>query len=227
MSDGSSGSLRLDTQSNGTSSSPSAIVPPARMSARRPPRCTRGRRIPGARDALEMGAWLREAPPDASTAPTRNRRPTSGLRDVPRVTTFRRARSHGRPSSSSVSASIRVSSYPRPGSAERATAERVAIAVEPVALRSRHADVDGDERRFGVRARGAAPRRRPHWSRCRTVARCGATGRAAQRASPPRSCHRRQGLRPDRRVRRTETRTSRPRDPRPPRERARASGRAS
>jgi hypothetical protein len=53
-----------------------------------------------ARQLLEMSAGLGETAPDGSAWPTRKRRPTTGFSDAPRVTTFRRDRSHGRSSSS-------------------------------------------------------------------------------------------------------------------------------
>ena len=69
-----------------------------------------------------------------STSPTMKRRPTSALRSIPRVTRLRRASSGVNPSSSSASASTRVSSWPFACGDEKVPgALVVAVAVEPAA----------------------------------------------------------------------------------------------
>jgi len=96
-------------QSTAATRSPTVIVPPPRMSARSPARCTSGRssRRPDTRSRCAQGSASRR--PTHSTVPTLNRRPARAFRSMPRVAMLRRASSHGSPSSSSTSASTSVS----------------------------------------------------------------------------------------------------------------------
>ena len=92
--------------------SPTLIVPPDRMSARRPPRWMRSLMMPGRVSFCRWRHGSQSSTPAHSTSPIRNRLPTRSLTPVPRTTTWRRDCAPVRPTSSSASASTRVSASP-------------------------------------------------------------------------------------------------------------------
>jgi hypothetical protein len=96
---------------SGVSRSPARTVPSQRTSARSPPRCTSGRRMP---PPLRRSRWAHGSHrrrPRQRTSPSMNSWPTSALRSVPRTTTLRRW-STSRPSVSRTAASTSVSALP-------------------------------------------------------------------------------------------------------------------
>ena len=147
--------------------SPTAIEPPARMSARSPARCTSGRRIPGRVNFSRCAQGSASLRPTHSAEPILNRRPTSALSEIPRVTTLRRPCSQDR---STVIERLRLDEselVPAAGPAERAAALVVAVADEPssgdgLTASTRTSGCLGlrrdQERRDGARGRVAAVR---------------------------------------------------------------------
>ncbi len=110
--------IRLSPPQESVTRLPTAISPSVSMSARRPPRCTRARSVPGSLSRSRCAQGSHSRRPAHATPPTVKRAPTSGFRRIPRVTTLRRASSGARPSSSSTSPSISVSARPPPGPGE-------------------------------------------------------------------------------------------------------------
>ncbi len=140
----------------GTTGSPTRIVPPPRMSARSPPRCTSPRRMPGGREPLQVRARLGQAPADALDLPDQEAAADESVQPDPAGDDVAACLFPGDldPVGSERLERLRLDQRQLVAAAcprERSLAAEVPVALEPMS-RDRPSYLDPTERPFGCRS---------------------------------------------------------------------------